>query len=363
MPQRIRVENLGSGHVWIPSLELPLNATNAQVIARIEQELGCVSCFLPGAEGIGERIDFESEAVFPEDCAVVDLLKICPECQTSCQKATRPGHLECLRYVFSHSHAEYDNQYGYHERHNKVVVRHTAGNGNLAGLEYLFEAMENEWTPDETATEWAVGHLDCLQFLHEHGCPLHKDVCRWSACNGKLDCLRYTHEHGASWGQSTTAWAAEFNNVKCLAYAMDHGCPVDKVAMSMAAKTGSLECVTYLCDRDCPFDEMATQWAARNGHLDCLQYLCEHGCPFDARACKWAASNGHLKCLTYLHEHGCPWNSVACAWAAAGGHLDCLAYLHEHGCPWTEVTVSNARNCNHQECLDYALQHGCPHYS
>lgn len=214
--RRIRVENLGSGHVWIPSLKLSPNATNAQVVAAIEQELGCVSCFLPGGEGIGKRIDFESKTMFPEDCAVVDVLKICPECTIgypNYRDVARPGHLERLRYMFSHTHANRDDE---------VLALHVAGHGNLAGLEYLFD---NGCPFNETTTESATNHLECLRFLHEHGCPFHKSVCHWAAYHGNLDCLRYAHEHEAPWGQPTTVWAAEFNHVDCLAYALQHGCP------------------------------------------------------------------------------------------------------------------------------------------
>jgi hypothetical protein len=42
------------------------------------------------------------------------------------------------------------------------------------------------------------GHLDCLTYLHENGCPWDKDTCRYAAQNGHLDCLRYAHTHGVS---------------------------------------------------------------------------------------------------------------------------------------------------------------------
>ena len=35
------------------------------------------------------------------------------------------------------------------------------------------------------------GHLDCLKYLHEHGCPWDEGTCLAAAKNGHLNCLNY----------------------------------------------------------------------------------------------------------------------------------------------------------------------------
>ena len=51
------------------------------------------------------------------------------------------------------------------------------------------------------------GHLECLRYAHEHGCPW-KATRAYAARQGHLECLRYAHEHGCPWKAVTCAWAA-----------------------------------------------------------------------------------------------------------------------------------------------------------
>ena len=40
------------------------------------------------------------------------------------------------------------------------------------------------------------GHLECLQYAHENGCPWDEWTCSEAAENGHLECLKYAHEFG-----------------------------------------------------------------------------------------------------------------------------------------------------------------------
>ena len=44
--------------------------------------------------------------------------------------------------------------------------------------------------------------------------------------NGHLECLRYAHEHGCPWDEWTCQGAWEDGHSECIAYALEHGCPV-----------------------------------------------------------------------------------------------------------------------------------------
>lgn len=46
----------------------------------------------------------------------------------------------------------------------------------------------------------------------------------WAAMNGHLDCLKYAHENGCPWDSQTTALAAEYGHLDCLEYARKNGC-------------------------------------------------------------------------------------------------------------------------------------------
>ena len=154
--------------------------------------------------------------------------------------------------------------------------------------------------------------------------------------------------------------AAERGHLECLKYAHENGCPWDSRVFTVAAFEGHLDCLRYLDKNGCPWDQNTCAGAAKGGHLDCLKYLHENGCPWNTRACFAAAGVGSLDCLKYLHENGCPWNTKTCDVAAKESHFDCLKYLHENGCPWDEKTYEAAAVYGRLEVLKYVHEHGCP---
>ena len=236
------------------------------------------------------------------------------------------------------------------------------------------------------AVSAATGHLRCLRWAHEHGCPWGDRVCEGAAYAGHLACLRYAHEHGCPWGSSICCHAANAGHLDCLVYAIDHGCPCDRVDAATeaganghlaclaylhekqgvaldkytASNSGNLACLAYAHERGCPWDSDTCYLAARFGRLDCLTYAHEHGCPWKVDACSGAAEDGQLACLQYLHEHGCAWDEDTCTQAARYGQLACLQYAHEHGCAWDEDTCTQAAQYGQVDCLQYAHEHGCP---
>ena len=48
------------------------------------------------------------------------------------------------------------------------------------------------------------GHLECLRYLHENGCPWDGWTCIFAAKYGHLYCLQYAHENGCPWDSSTS---------------------------------------------------------------------------------------------------------------------------------------------------------------
>ena len=134
------------------------------------------------------------------------------ECSSCCtiQDAATKGHLQCLK--------------------------HLRGKYEFDESLYLLDEWRN-------AGNWAAiyGHLDCLRYAHENGCPPHKSVCVDAAIGGHLACLRYAHENGFPWDEMTTkaasclgdewCWRYQLKGVSwpgrrdCLFYAYENGCP------------------------------------------------------------------------------------------------------------------------------------------
>jgi hypothetical protein len=164
------------------------------------------------------------------------------------------------------------------------------------------------------------GHLDCLKFLHETGCPWDGGVILLAIRHDRIDCLRYILEEGY------------FGMVNFLDPSL-HEFPYFVVS----------DPVTYLCD-------VATSF----GKLDCLKWLHESwGCKFGSGTMAIAVAKHQLECIVYLHEKGCEW----CRTDVYTGiyncyrtmynddkdeqkkYLECVMYLIENGCPFFEISI------------------------
>ena len=51
------------------------------------------------------------------------------------------------------------------------------------------------------------------------------DTCTAAAANGHLACLKYAHENGCPWNSTTCEAAAAAHHLTCLQYACENGCP------------------------------------------------------------------------------------------------------------------------------------------
>jgi hypothetical protein len=66
-----------------------------------------------------------------------------------------------------------------------------------------------------------------------------------AADTGHLDCLKYAHEHGCPWDEETYSSAAYYGHLDCLMYAHKNGCPRNKEKCLRVAKG---ECKQYILD-------------------------------------------------------------------------------------------------------------------
>ena len=49
--------------------------------------------------------------------------------------------------------------------------------------------------------KWLEGNLELLEFLRERKDVLGMKTCSWAAHNGHLECLKYAHENGCPWDE------------------------------------------------------------------------------------------------------------------------------------------------------------------
>ena len=103
------------------------------------------------------------------------------------------------------------------------------------------------FTASDCAEAASHGHLECLKYARENGCPWDQWTCYHAASNGHLECLKYAHEHGCPWNEETCKNAAEKGHLECLKYAREHRCPWDKdECIDAALAYGNTACLTYM---------------------------------------------------------------------------------------------------------------------
>jgi hypothetical protein len=130
--------------------------------------------------------------------------------------ATAGGHLDIVRYAVEH---------GCPVPPGGFLTGVAAINGRLAILKYLHEELHSEWHDFGTSNAALAGHLDCLIYAHEHGCPWGQLTCLWAAKQGHLECLRYAHENGAQWDEAVCSAALANGHLHCVQYAHENGVP------------------------------------------------------------------------------------------------------------------------------------------
>ena len=80
------------------------------------------------------------------------------------------------------------------------------------------------------------GRLDLLIIYHEEGGNLYGYLCKNAARNGHLECIKYLRENGCPWDEETCSSAAFYGHLDCLQYAYENGCPYPNEFLSTIVK-------------------------------------------------------------------------------------------------------------------------------
>lgn len=204
--------------------------------------------------------------------------------------------------------------------------------GSLEGLRFIFE-RGMAWSSDSCEAAASKGHMECFTFLLESGCPLnvHK-ICKSAATN--LSWLVYVHHLGGKLTPAAAAEAGRAGALDCLQYMHTHGCVFTIEVANACASNVSPECLQFVLQSGCPVNEETCQHAAirppfgkwKNSpehQLACLKLLHERGCPWDERTCIEAVNAMNVIVLQYAIEHGCSWGRET----RSGAVYHCALYL------------------------------------
>ncbi|VVC26086.1 Ankyrin repeat-containing domain [Cinara cedri] len=159
----------------------------------------------------------------------------------------------------------YDHRSPMAKPHQKIIAAVKSGN-----LDWLMIAHGNRQLPgNPTSYLTALYNLPCLRFALEN------------ALDGNLECIMYLHRHGCNWIEETCNLAAKNGHFDCLVYAHQKGCPWNSNTCAEAAAGGHLQCLVYAFENGCPWNQDTTRSAAVNGHLNCLWYALSNDCPIN----------------------------------------------------------------------------------
>lgn len=183
----------------------------------------------------------------------------------------------------------------------------------------------------ELASAGRVDLMDALQ--PQSSIPYHTDewVCAYAALKGQLNALKILREErNCKWNVMTMRLAAGRGHIACLQYALEAGCPVDEGVCANAARHGHLEALQYLRSKSVPWDWETTEAAASQGHLDVLVYAHKNGCSVTQVTCTAAARGGYIEILEWLRNNDLPYVCHAAAvHAASAARMAALEWLYK----------------------------------
>lgn len=166
----------------------------------------------------------------------------CPIHRDACADASRGGHLDCLLVIYQHV--------------RNLQILHEATNPVLVG-ESVVPFPPFPWDEYATREASAAGKLDCLMFLHLHGCPVDESAVNNAAGRGNLEMLQFL---------------------------LVQECPRSDCFLGLAAASNgnALSCVEYMVSEQGMYmDEDGSVFgrALMNANINVVQYLVDNGCP------------------------------------------------------------------------------------
>jgi hypothetical protein len=164
---------------------------------------------------------------------------------------------------------------------SNVLLNHTFAQC-ATKLPFLVCLHENKYSWDIRTCIIIVksGRLECLQYIHEQGCPIIDNLmCYYAVLSGNVNCLQYVHTYGNDIRYHVCYTAAKMGHLDCLKYCCEHGGMLEPYTYYMTITHGHLECFKYLHEL-CPFsrsDRLVCDLAIEYHHFDILKYACDQG--------------------------------------------------------------------------------------
>jgi len=142
--------------------------------------------------------------------------KKCRKNKQTAEYAAQCGHLDLLKHLRKEKW-----------KIGSSTVMEAARGGQVKCMRYLRDEVGiRQWSPLTMAVAARHGHLEAVQYAFEQKEAWISTVaCEWAAERGHLNCLKFLHEQGCPWDFQTLKKARARGHMECYNYAKDHGCP------------------------------------------------------------------------------------------------------------------------------------------
>ena len=256
---------------------------------------------------------------------------------TSCIKANeaaKRGHLVCLQDISSKP------RFTWNSKDHKGAAILASRYGHLECLKFshqrgcplddISNLEVGEYIIEKDIVNASIidGHLDCLRYAHQKaGVELTEDAFIVASVKGHLNCIEYLHQQALEWYSGTIAICARYGNLVCLKYAYENGAPYEKENFDIQDEEGNGQIV------DCSPETIASAY----GRLDCLKYLCSKDPLQHLETIEFAIQYKHLECARYLIEQEFPC-VVTDHWIYEGR----LSYQHLDDPVWRDFLFNKA---------------------
>jgi hypothetical protein len=215
--------------------------------------------------------------------------------------------------------------------------------GDIIILDWLYKIRFSDSA--STSREASAHSASGTQLLHAKERKWHDDVCHSAIAAGHLDVLQWHHEHDHVFSMTKAIrCAAHFGRMNILNWLMQQdGARLGVDVMNAAAEGGQLLMCQHLRNLGCAVDrlEMA-KGAACNGSIPMMTYVLQlHGAGsshamFTQHMLLYAGAYGHLAAAEWLREQGAEWPTTLGIYNDARDKVnwsgDVLAWARDEGC-------------------------------
>lgn len=247
-----------------------------------------------------------------------------------------------LKYLYAH------NCKLTQEMYDTLVMR-----GELPLSKYVHDIIGIDISNDMIDGSMKYCDVILLEYYERCGYKFTKKTCKMAITYGNLQCLKYIHSHGCTLNNNMMEDAISSDTFKCFRYLYSNGCEITDVAMNMMVQKDRIKMFEYIYD---DYELESNTFDNVKSNNKCLSYAIKHKFPINDTTYKKIVNKCNEKLIKYLCECGYTLPINACDIFAKHNKISLLKYAISLGCKYTTDTIRIALENNSFTASDYLTQ-------